>query len=67
MGATYTKFKALEVGTGNVTGKLGKCISPNCVSKVPMNITIKADTWNKVAVGLELTLDASAHGASNSR
>jgi len=36
-----------EVGAGNVTGKLGKCISPSCVSKVPMKLTIKADTWAK--------------------
>ena len=41
MGAGYGKFKELEVGTGNVTGKLGKCITPSCVSKTPMKLTIK--------------------------
>lgn len=47
MGATYTKFKEAEVGSGNVTGKLGKCIAPSCVSKAPMKLSIKADTWGK--------------------
>ena len=51
MGATYTKFKELEVGTGNVTGKLGKCLSPSCVSKAPMKVTIKADAWKKESTG----------------
>ena len=51
MGAAYTKFKELPVGTGNVTGKLGKCISPSCVSKEPMKITIKSDSWNKTSTG----------------
>jgi len=47
MGAGWGKFQEAEVGSGNVTGKLGKCISPSCVSKVPMKLTIKADTFAK--------------------
>jgi hypothetical protein len=47
MGNSYTKFKEAEVGSGNVTGKLGKCISPAIVSKEPMKLTIKANTWAK--------------------
>ena len=48
MGAASAKFATIEVGKGNVTGSLGKCISPSCVSKNgPMKLTMKADTWNK--------------------
>lgn len=47
MGGVATKFKEAEVGSGNVTGKLGKCISPSCVSKAPMKLTIKADMFSK--------------------
>jgi len=48
MGATYSAFKEAEVGTGLVTGKLGKCIDPSLVSKDgPMKLTIKADWMGK--------------------
>lgn len=49
MGNTYTKFKEAEVGSGNVTGELGKCLSPSIVSKKPMKLTIKANTWEKTS------------------
>ena len=49
MGASYAKFKEVEVGAGNVTGNLGKCISPTCVSKAAMKLTITADPWSKTA------------------
>ena len=44
-----SKFELIEVGAGNVTGKLGKCISPNCVSSAPMQLSIQADMWNKTS------------------
>lgn len=49
MGNTYTKFKQQEVGSGNVTGELGKCLSPSIVSKKPMKLTIKANMWEKTS------------------
>ena len=44
-----SKFDLIEVGAGHVTGKLGKCISPNCVSSAPMQLSIQADVWNKTS------------------
>jgi len=47
MGNSAAKaFEASTVGTGTLTGKMGKCIAPSTVTAAPVKIKTKADIFN---------------------